>query len=194
MSSNIQSSTQNQSIESNQVASPKQNETQQQSPTLSTNMSSQFGTNQHSALSQQILYSHLLNSKQGVSNLINPALTNPNLIGLNGTNYSNFVNLPFEQPNQQIHAQLIQNYISQTSLQSNQLVQNNDEHHLYEYMQQLLEEKEKFKEIFNESFNVTLPICSKLLDEGNYFRLYKNSFIMIRKNIAEGLYSFLRNN
>lgn len=41
-----------------------------------------------------------------------------------------------------------------------------DEHHVYEYLHQLLEEKEKLKELFNEPFNIMLPISAKLLDEG----------------------------
>jgi hypothetical protein len=42
----------------------------------------------------------------------------------------------------------------------------NDEHQLYDYMHQLLEEKEKLKELFNDPFNILLPISAKLLDEG----------------------------
>lgn len=45
----------------------------------------------------------------------------------------------------------------------------NDEHQVYEYLHQLLEEKEKLKELFNEPFNIMLPISAKLLDEGNLF-------------------------
>lgn len=36
---------------------------------------------------------------------------------------------------------------------------------LYEYMAQLLDEKEKLKELFNEPFSILLPISAKLLDE-----------------------------
>ena len=42
----------------------------------------------------------------------------------------------------------------------------NDEHQVYEYLHQLLDEKEKLKELFNEPFNIMLPISAKLLDEG----------------------------
>ncbi len=44
-----------------------------------------------------------------------------------------------------------------------------DEHQAYEYLHQLLEEKEKLKELFNEPFNIMLPISAKLLDEGLFF-------------------------
>ena len=43
------------------------------------------------------------------------------------------------------------------------------EQNLYEYMHQLLEEKERLKELFNEPFNILLPISAKLLDEGKFF-------------------------
>ncbi len=43
-----------------------------------------------------------------------------------------------------------------------------DEHQVYEYLHQLLEEKEKLKELFNEPFNIMLPISARLLDEGNF--------------------------
>ena len=41
-----------------------------------------------------------------------------------------------------------------------------DNHNLYDYMHQLLEEKERLKELFNEPFNILLPISARLLDEG----------------------------
>lgn len=39
------------------------------------------------------------------------------------------------------------------------------EQQIYEYMHQLLEEKEKLKELFNEPFTCLLPISAKLLDD-----------------------------
>jgi hypothetical protein len=42
----------------------------------------------------------------------------------------------------------------------------NNETQLYDYMQQLLEEKEKLKELYNEPFSIVLPVSAKLLDEG----------------------------
>jgi hypothetical protein len=42
----------------------------------------------------------------------------------------------------------------------------NDEHQIYEYMHQLLEEKEKLKELYNEPFNILLPLSARLLEEG----------------------------
>ena len=47
-----------------------------------------------------------------------------------------------------------------------QLVNLNDEHQVYEYLHQLLDEKEKLKELFNEPLNILLPISARLLDEG----------------------------
>ena len=55
---------------------------------------------------------------------------------------------------------------TQAVAQANAAINLNDEHQLYEYMHQLLEEKEKLKELFNEPFNILLPISAKLLDEG----------------------------
>jgi len=47
-----------------------------------------------------------------------------------------------------------------------------DEHQVYEYLHQLLEEKEKLKELFNEPFNIMLPISARLLDEGKLKRYF----------------------
>ncbi len=47
-----------------------------------------------------------------------------------------------------------------------------NEQHLYEYMQQLLEEKEKLKELYNEPFNIILPASARLLDEGKSFKYF----------------------
>ena len=52
----------------------------------------------------------------------------------------------------------------------------NDEHQVYEYLHQLLDEKEKLKELFNEPFNIMLPISAKLLDEGKS-KAFSNTFI-----------------
>jgi hypothetical protein len=45
-----------------------------------------------------------------------------------------------------------------------------EELHMYDYMQKLLEEKEKLKELFNDPFNISLPISARLLDEGKNFQ------------------------
>jgi hypothetical protein len=45
-------------------------------------------------------------------------------------------------------------------------LQTAEELHQYDYMQKLLEEKEKLKELFNDPFNISLPISARLLDEG----------------------------
>ena len=75
------------------------------------------------------------------------------------------------------------NYLSQTiSFTTKQADMNNNlcqlttnftnEHQIYEYMHQLLEEKEKLKELYNEPYSFLLPISAKLLDEGKIFYFY----------------------
>ena len=44
----------------------------------------------------------------------------------------------------------------------------NDEQQLLDYMHQLLDEKEKLKELFGEPYSTFLPISTKLLDDGKY--------------------------
>jgi hypothetical protein len=65
--------------------------------------------------------------------------------------------LNFQQKQQQAFADFNNN---------NFLAANTNETQLYEYMQQLLEEKEKLKELYNEPFTIVLPVSAKLLDEG----------------------------
>ena len=54
-----------------------------------------------------------------------------------------------------------------------------DEHQVYEYLHQLLEEKEKLKELFNEPFNIMLPISARLLDEGKLKKLIINNSVTV---------------
>ena len=140
---------QNQPSDYQQNASPKQTETQQ-SPT----------NIHHSTLAQQILQSHLINQKQ----MLSPGLANANILGMH-----NFVNMPIDTASQQIQAQLFQNLMGQSLVQGTHFPQGSDENQLYEYIHQLNEEKERLKDLTNEPFNIALPICSKLLDEGIFF-------------------------
>ena len=55
---------------------------------------------------------------------------------------------------------------SNGNVNGNQIINLNDEHQVYEYLHQLLDEKEKLKELFNEPLNILLPISARLLDEG----------------------------
>ena len=55
-----------------------------------------------------------------------------------------------------------------------------DELHLYDYMQKLLEEKEKLKELFNDPFNISLPISARLLDEGKILIGFIFGFWLLR--------------
>lgn len=63
-----------------------------------------------------------------------------------------------------------------TTTQTNNLINLTTEQQIYEYMHQLLEEKEKLKELYNEQYSFSLPISAKLLDEGmnnlNIFNLF----------------------
>lgn len=147
---------QNQPSDTQQNSSPKLTETQQ-SPT----------NIHHSTLAQQILQSQLVSQKQ----LHNPSLANANILGLH-----NFVNMPMDTTSQQIQAQLFQSLMGQSLMQTSHLTQASDEHQLYEYIHQLNDEKERLKDLTNEPFNFALPICSKLLDEGNFF---SNEFLAI---------------
>ena len=54
------------------------------------------------------------------------------------------------------------------------------EHQIYEYMHQLLEEKEKLKELYNEPYSYLLPISAKLLDEGKINLIYYFNFIKLK--------------
>lgn len=137
---------QSQPSENQHNSSPKQSDgAQQQSPT---NM-------QHSALAHQFLQNQLINQKQ--------ALGNANILSM-----PNFVNMSVESTNQQIQAQLLQSLMAQNFMQPSHFGQGSDEQQLYEYMQQLIEEKEKLKDLNSEPFNLALPMCAKLLDEGNF--------------------------
>ncbi|RNA43088.1 held out wings isoform X3 [Brachionus plicatilis] len=134
---------QSQPSENQHNSSPKQSDgAQQQSPT---NM-------QHSALAHQFLQNQLINQKQ--------ALGNANILGM-----PNFVNMSVESTNQQIQAQLLQSLMAQNFMQPSHFGQGSDEQQLYEYMQQLIDEKEKLKDLNSEPFNLALPMCAKLLDE-----------------------------
>lgn len=168
----------------NTSKSPKQDlNTMTPSSNTSSNVQQQQ-QQQHSALQNPQhmhpqLYTQLINAanQSTLQNMINP---NQNLIAsINAANFANFVNLsnPIDsQHHQAMQAHLLNNILNAQSTQianstrsssanSNNL---NDEHQLYEYMQQLLEEKDKLKELFNEPINLLLPMCSKLLDEGIY--------------------------
>lgn len=67
------------------------------------------------------------------------------------------------------------NFLSQINFTTKQFDINNNqcsltasftnEHQIYEYMHQLLEEKEKLKELYNEPYSFLLPLSAKLLDE-----------------------------
>lgn len=144
---------QNQPTENQPNSSPKQAETQQ-SPT----------STHHSTLAQQILQHQLINQKQ----MLNPALANANILGI-----PNYMNVPIDTTSQQIQAQLLQSLMAQNLMQTSHFAQGSDEQQLYEYMHQLIEEKEKLKDLTNEPFNIALPMCSKLIDEGNCFLCLK---------------------
>jgi hypothetical protein len=76
------------------------------------------------------------------------------------------------------------NFLSQINFTTKQFDINNNqcsltasftsEHQIYEYMHQLLEEKEKLKELYNEPYSFLLPLSAKLLDEGKKFNFFFN--------------------
>lgn len=133
--------------------------------------------NAYSFLNNPYLNGGLLNSNgQGQLSAQNQAQLLSNFY--NGNNLANFNLQPNALPphlsNQShapsLHSTGILNMGNPASLlNASQLVGAfSDEHQAYEYLHQLLEEKEKLKELFNEPFNIMLPISAKLLDEGKY--------------------------
>jgi hypothetical protein len=77
-----------------------------------------------------------------------------NIIPTDQNNFLSQINFATKQQQQQID--INNNFIANFS----------NEHQIYEYMHQLLEEKEKLKELYNEPYSFLLPISAKLLDEG----------------------------
>ena len=53
----------------------------------------------------------------------------------------------------------------------------NDENQVYNYLHQLIDEREKLKELSNEPFNIILPTSVKLLEDGKCFIQYLKKYL-----------------
>lgn len=144
------------------------------------NNSTQLNSQQNQLLSN-------LNTTYGTTNGLNFGLNTagiqPSQINSTQANSINTSNTGlFNLPNA--------NFLNNVSSTSNG-VNLNDEHQVYEYLHQLLEEKEKLKELFNEPFNIMLPISAKLLDEEvsrirvNLFQLGGKESIMLPEPVGQ---------
>jgi hypothetical protein len=135
-------------------------------------------------------YTSLMNATTAANGASSSAQTSNLIASLNAANYANFVHLQQQQqPTQQqatSQLDLFNNLAGLSSLLGTTgmslshaitgahqpppppppLSHQSEEQHQYDYMQKLLEEKEKLKELFNDPFNISLPISARLLDEG----------------------------
>ena len=93
----------------------------------------------------------------------NAALNGYNSSGANG---QTFINLNGQTTAITSNGQLLNTTNNNNNNNNPQTINLNDEHQVYEYLHQLLDEKEKIKELFNEPLNILLPISARLLDEG----------------------------
>lgn len=155
-------------------------------PQLSTNLNATASTGGYSMLAGNP-YINLINntqtSHQTSPTSANTASSNAGLIAnfnLNGYNNANSAAaqaaiLNLNPIHNQTHFSLNTGQVintnpsgSTTTINNNSTttINLNDEHQVYEYLHQLLDEKEKLKELFNEPLNILLPISARLLDEG----------------------------